>query len=44
MNRMKKGGGENFLEEVFSPAPPLSRTFGKRDGIVSGMGNSILFL
>jgi hypothetical protein len=28
MNRMKKGGGENFFEEVFFPAPPFSRTFG----------------
>jgi hypothetical protein len=27
---MKKGGGENFLEEVFSPAPPFSRTFKKQ--------------
>jgi hypothetical protein len=33
---MKKGGGENFLQKVFSPAPPLSKNFISKKERVEG--------
>ena len=36
----KKTGGENFLKKVFSPRPPLSKTFDVIESVLAGFSGT----